>query len=110
MGDTTGSHITMEATKNNKFTSEVVDVEDHISNKTVTVRVAKPKITPQHSAEMRARARALVSLGVISTVEGLTDNITDPELKRITKVKSNIKDGEEGPITEFRKIRIRVRN
>lgn len=61
----------------------------------VQVEVVGPKVTPQSTKELRARARALMDSGILPAARKSVDNITMGELERLTEV-------EGSPITEDR--------
>ena len=66
----------------------------------VQVEVEGPKKVPDSFKEIRARARALASAGVLPTTKDSVENLTMGEIKRFTRVRGSPSRIGTGRFTE----------
>lgn len=66
--------------------TEVKGVERKQDGTVVTVDVTGPEIAPEFTKELRARARALVSVGPVGTTIDTVTDVTTGQINRLTEV------------------------
>lgn len=67
------------------ITAQTQSMTTHPRGTEVQVRVEGPKAAPDFTKELRARARAMVSVGVINTVSETLSGVTAGEIDRFTE-------------------------
>lgn len=97
----------MAAINPNDITAEVMGVERRPNGKLVTVRVTQPvKVPVTLPLSMRARARALVSIGVVDVT---IDKVAAMDIKRFTEIESS-RTVTEGNISRIKEYEVLVMN
>lgn len=70
--------------------AETMEIEDEGGGKyRVKVRVKHPPMAPQMAYETRARIQALVSAGIVQSVEQGVRDLPKGKIERLTNVQSN---------------------
>lgn len=77
------------------ITSQTQSVTKHPDGTEAQVMVVGPKLAPDFSKELRARARALLSVGVLPTAVDSIEDVPAGEIQRLTRI-------EGAPIRESR--------
>lgn len=97
----------MAAINPNDITAEVMGIERRPNGKLVTVQVTQPvKFPVTLPLSVRARARALVSVGVVDVT---VDKVAAMDIKRFTEIESS-RTVTEGNISRIKEYEVLVKN